>query len=45
VLVELDHAERLPDLAELERILQAWIEQIYHRRVHSERGCQFFRVS
>jgi putative transposase len=36
VLVELDHAERLPDLAELERILQAWIEQIYHRRVHSE---------
>jgi putative transposase len=36
VLVELDHAERLPDLAELERILQAWIEQVYHRRVHSE---------
>lgn len=36
VLVELDLAGRLPDLVELERILQAWIEQVYHRRTHSE---------
>ena len=25
-----------PGLAELERMLQAWIERVYHRRVHSE---------
>ena len=36
VLVELEHVERQLDLAELERILQAWIERVYHRRVHSE---------
>lgn len=35
VLVELDEHQQ-PGLAELERILQAWIEQVYHRRVHSE---------
>jgi putative transposase len=35
VIVELD-AEQPPGLAELERVLQAWIEQVYHRRVHSE---------
>ena len=35
VLVELD-AHQQPGLTELERILQAWIEQVYHRRVHSE---------
>jgi putative transposase len=35
VLVELDAHPRL-GLAELERVLQAWIEQVYHRRVHSE---------
>jgi putative transposase len=37
VLVELDAHDRRPlDLPELERVLQAWIERIYHRRVHSE---------
>lgn len=36
VLVELERAERPPDLVELERLLQAWIERVYHRRVHSE---------
>jgi len=35
VLVELDGHQQ-PGLAELERILQAWIERIYHQRVHSE---------
>jgi putative transposase len=36
VLVELERAERPPDLVELERMLQAWIERVYHRRAHSE---------
>jgi putative transposase len=36
VLVELDAHDRQLDLSELERVLQAWIEQVYHRRVHSE---------
>ncbi|MGH8299807.1 MAG: DDE-type integrase/transposase/recombinase, partial [Steroidobacteraceae bacterium] len=35
VLVELDTGQP-PGLAELERLLQAWIERVYHRRVHSE---------
>ena len=36
MLVELE-GDKLPaDLAELERLLQAWIERVYHRRVHSE---------
>lgn len=35
VLVELDEHPQL-GLVELERILQAWIERVYHRRVHSE---------
>jgi putative transposase len=35
VLVELDAHPQL-GLAELERVLQAWIEHVYHRRVHSE---------
>lgn len=35
VLVELDAHPQL-GLAELERVLQAWIERVYHRRVHSE---------
>lgn len=39
VLVELEAGcDRLPDLAGLERMLQAWIERVYHRRVHSETG-------
>ena len=36
VLVELDAHDRQLGLAELERVLQAWIERVYHRRVHSE---------
>lgn len=36
VLVELDGHGRVPDLPELERMLQAWIERVYHQRVHTE---------
>ena len=36
VLVELDAHDRQLCLSELERVLQAWIERVYHRRVHSE---------
>ncbi|MHB1568108.1 MAG: transposase [Solirubrobacteraceae bacterium] len=36
LLVELDAHDRQLDLSELERVLQAWIERVYHRRVHSE---------
>ena len=36
VLVELEGREP-PGLPELERMLQAWIERVYHRRAHSER--------
>ncbi len=35
VLVELDTHPQL-GLTELERVLQAWVERVYHRRVHSE---------
>lgn len=35
VIVELDAHPQL-GLVELERVLQAWIERIYHRRAHSE---------
>lgn len=35
VLVELDAHQPL-GLVELERVLQAWVERVYHRRVHSE---------
>jgi putative transposase len=35
VIVELDAHPQM-GLAELERVLQAWIERVYHRRVHSE---------
>ena len=38
LLVELESAGEPPSMEELERILQAWIERIYHRRVHSETG-------
>ena len=34
-LVELERRE-LADLAELNRLFQAWLESVYHRRVHSE---------
>lgn len=36
MLVELESAEQPSSLEELERLLQAWIEQIYHQRTHSE---------
>jgi len=36
MLVELEGSERLVDVAELERTLQAWIERVYHRRAHAE---------
>jgi len=36
-LVELEGRERL-DLAELNRLFSAWLEVVYHRRVHSETG-------
>lgn len=37
MLVELQGVGRPPaDLPELERLLQAWIERVYHQRVHSE---------
>jgi putative transposase len=39
-LVELagEAAERVGDLAELNRLLVAWVETDYHRKVHSETG-------
>ena len=36
MLVELESAGQPPSLEELERMLQAWIERIYHQRTHSE---------
>lgn len=38
-LVEVD-TERVADLATLNRLFTAWVEQVYHRRVHSETGRQ-----
>ena len=38
LLVELESSGQLPGLEELERMLQAWIERVYHRRVHTETG-------
>jgi putative transposase len=40
-LVELDTvtAAGITDLAELNRLFTAWVEQVYHRRVHTETGC------
>ena len=37
-LVELNGPGRPDGLPELERLLQAWIERVYHQRVHSETG-------
>ncbi|WP_131769876.1 DDE-type integrase/transposase/recombinase [Candidatus Protofrankia californiensis] len=39
-LVELDGAaaEKIQDLAELNRLLTAWVETVYHTTVHSETG-------
>ncbi|HYY79895.1 MAG TPA: DDE-type integrase/transposase/recombinase [Actinomycetes bacterium] len=44
-LVELDDqaAERVADLAELNRLLAAWVETDYHPRVHSETGASPLR--
>jgi putative transposase len=36
LLVELEGAGERPSMEELERMLQAWIERVYHARVHSE---------
>jgi len=36
-LVELD-ARGVADLAELNRLFSAWVETVYHRRVHTETG-------
>ncbi|WP_328806686.1 DDE-type integrase/transposase/recombinase [Streptacidiphilus fuscans] len=36
-LVEVD-ADKVADLATLNRLFTAWVEQVYHRRVHSETG-------
>src|SRR3954468_577200 len=36
-LVELEHRDDL-DLGELNRLFGAWLEVVYHRRVHSETG-------
>ncbi|MFL4901764.1 DDE-type integrase/transposase/recombinase [Streptomyces sp. MMS24-I2-30] len=38
-LVEVD-TERVTDLPTLNRLFTAWVEQVYHRRVHSETGQQ-----
>jgi putative transposase len=38
LLVELEGASVSLSIAELERILQAWIERVYHQRVHTETG-------
>jgi hypothetical protein len=37
-LVELDARGGAEDLAELNRLFQAWVEGVYHRRTHSETG-------
>ncbi|MGH9008980.1 MAG: DDE-type integrase/transposase/recombinase [Acidimicrobiia bacterium] len=37
-LVELDARGGAADLAELNRLFTAWVEVVYHRRVHSETG-------
>jgi putative transposase len=38
-LVELDARGGAADLAELNQLFAAWVEGVYHRRVHSETGC------
>ena len=38
LLVELEGASVSLGIEELERMLQAWIERVYHRRVHTETG-------
>ena len=38
-LVELDARGGAADLDELNRLFAAWVEGVYHRRVHAETGC------
>ncbi|HEV8167263.1 MAG TPA: DDE-type integrase/transposase/recombinase [Actinomycetota bacterium] len=38
-LVELDARGGAGDLAELNRLFAAWVEGVYHTRVHTETGC------
>jgi putative transposase len=35
-----DPGRMVADLAEMNRLFTAWVEQVYHRRVHSETGAQ-----
>jgi putative transposase len=37
-LVEVGDGAQLKDLAEMNRVFQAWLETVYHRTVHSETG-------
>lgn len=37
-LVEVGDGAQVPDLAEMNRLFQAWLETVYHRAVHSETG-------
>ena len=37
-MVELNARGGVADLDELNRLFSAWVEQVYHRRVHSETG-------
>jgi putative transposase len=37
-LVEVGDGMRVPDLAEMNRLFQAWVETAYHQAVHSETG-------
>jgi putative transposase len=40
VELDVDTAAGITDLAQLNRLFTAWVEQVYHRRVHSETGCE-----
>ncbi len=37
-LVEIGDGSQIPDLAEINRLFQAWTEAVYHQSVHSETG-------
>jgi putative transposase len=37
-LVEVGDGATVPDLAEMNRLFQAWLETVYHQAVHSETG-------
>jgi putative transposase len=38
-LVEIGDGGRIKDLEELNRLFVAWVETVYHRRVHDSTGC------